>query len=54
MRRNKKRVPKKKKLRKYKGRIIKDPLTGFPVLTAGSGAPKLTSKQVAEILAEFP
>ena len=37
-----------------KGRIVKDPLTGFPVLTAGKNAPSLTSKQVAEILAEFP
>ena len=45
-------IPRKKRSRK--GRIIKDPLTGFPVLTAGPDAPKLTSKQVAEILAEFP
>jgi AbrB family looped-hinge helix DNA binding protein len=45
-------VPRKKRSRK--GRIVKDPLTGLPVLTAGPGAPKLTSKQVAEILAEFP
>lgn len=45
-------IPSKKRSRK--GRIIKDPLTGLPVLTAGPGAPKLTSKQVAEILADFP
>ncbi len=45
-------IPKKKRSRN--GRIIKDPLTGLPVLTAGPGAPKLTSKQVAEILADFP
>jgi len=45
-------TPRKKRSRK--GRIIKDPLTGLPVLTAGPGAPKLTSKQVAEILADFP
>ena len=45
-------IPKKKRSRR--GRIIKDPLTGLPVLTAGPGAPKLTSKQVAEILADFP
>jgi len=43
-----------RKQRSRKGRIIKDPLTGLPVLTAGPGAPKLTSKQVAEILADFP
>jgi AbrB family looped-hinge helix DNA binding protein len=45
-------TPRKKRSRK--GRIIKDPLTGLPVLTAGPGAPKLTSKHVAEILADFP
>jgi len=45
-------IPKKERSRK--GRIIKDPLTGLPVLTAGPGAPKLTSEQVAEILADFP
>jgi hypothetical protein len=45
-------VPKKK--RANKGRIIKDPLTGFPVLTAGKDAPELTSEDVAEILADFP
>lgn len=45
-------IPKKKRSRKVK--IVRDPITGLPVLTAGPGAPKLTSKQVAEILAEFP
>jgi AbrB family looped-hinge helix DNA binding protein len=35
-------------------RIIDDPVTGFPVLYAGPDAPILTSKQVEEILAEFP
>lgn len=45
-------IPKKRRSRKVK--IVKDPITGLPVLTAGPGAPKLTSKQVAEILAEFP
>lgn len=40
--------------RTRKGRIVRDPLTGFPVLTAGKNAPRLTSKQVADILAEFP
>jgi AbrB family looped-hinge helix DNA binding protein len=45
-------IPRKKRSRK--GRIVKDATTGLPVLTAGPGAPKLTSKQVAEILADFP
>jgi len=45
-------VPKKKRART--GRVIKDPLTGFPVLTAGKNAPELTSEDVAEILADFP
>jgi AbrB family looped-hinge helix DNA binding protein len=35
-------------------RIIKDPVTGLPVLTAGADASRLTSEQVREILAEFP
>jgi AbrB family looped-hinge helix DNA binding protein len=38
--------------------IIKDPVTGLPVLTAGLGAgsdaPRLTGEQVREILADFP
>jgi AbrB family looped-hinge helix DNA binding protein len=37
-----------------RARIIKHPVTGLPVLTAGPGAPVLTSKEVEEILAEFP
>jgi len=35
-------------------RIVKDPVTGLPVLTAGADAAKLTSEQVREILADFP
>ncbi|MGD0520648.1 MAG: AbrB/MazE/SpoVT family DNA-binding domain-containing protein [Terracidiphilus sp.] len=45
------------KLRKRplpKARIIDDPLTGLPVLSAGPDAPLLTSKEVEEILADFP
>ena len=45
-------IPMRKRSRK--ARIIRDPLTGLPVLTAGRNAPRLTSRQVAEILAEFP
>ena len=35
-------------------RIRRDSRTGLPVLTVGTKALRLTSKQVAEILAEFP
>jgi AbrB family looped-hinge helix DNA binding protein len=35
-------------------KIIADPLTGFPVLSGGPDAPVLTSKQVEEMLADFP
>ncbi|MGB2671587.1 MAG: AbrB/MazE/SpoVT family DNA-binding domain-containing protein [Candidatus Acidiferrum sp.] len=45
-------TPRKKRGRKV--RIIKDPVSGFPVLTAGPNAPILTSRQVKEILADFP
>jgi AbrB family looped-hinge helix DNA binding protein len=45
-------IPRKKRSRK--GRIIKDPLTGYPVLTAGKNAPVLTQKEVEDILSEFP
>lgn len=36
------------------GKIVADPLTGLPVLRAGVDAPPLTSKEVAEILANLP
>jgi AbrB family looped-hinge helix DNA binding protein len=39
---------------KTKGKIVTDPLTGFPALTLGPGAPVLTSKEVKDILADFP
>jgi AbrB family looped-hinge helix DNA binding protein len=42
------------KRRPHKGRIISDPLTGLPVLSAGADAPVLSSKEVEEILANFP
>ena len=45
-------MPHKKKLRK--GKIVADPVTGLPVLSAGKNAPALSSREVAEILAEFP
>jgi len=43
-----------RKIRFSKVALIVDPITGLPVLSAGEGAPHLSSKQVCEILAEFP
>jgi AbrB family looped-hinge helix DNA binding protein len=43
-----------KKKRAFKARIIKDPITGFPVLDAGPDAPVLTSEMVGEQLVDFP
>jgi AbrB family looped-hinge helix DNA binding protein len=42
------------KVRSRKARIIRDPVTRLPVLTAGPKAPNLTSAEVREILADFP
>jgi len=36
------------------GRIVADPLTGWPVLDFGPDAPELTNEQVLEMLADFP
>jgi hypothetical protein len=38
----------------FKGKIIADPETGFPVLDFGPNAPVLTSEMAAEIMANFP
>jgi AbrB family looped-hinge helix DNA binding protein len=35
-------------------RIISDPVTGLPVLSAGVDVPVLSSRDVEEILANFP
>jgi AbrB family looped-hinge helix DNA binding protein len=43
-----------RKKRAFKARIIKDPVTGFPVLYAGPDAPVLTSEMVRELLSDFP
>jgi AbrB family looped-hinge helix DNA binding protein len=43
-----------RKRRSGKARIIKDPVTGFPVLTLGPKAPILTARQVKRVLADFP
>ena len=42
------------KKRPLRARIMTDPETGLPVLHVGGNAPVLTSKEVAEILTEFP
>jgi len=43
-----------RKKRPHRVKIVRDPITGLPAFTAGSGAPPLTSKEVDEILATFP
>jgi len=45
-------IPQRKRTQKVK--IVKDSITGLPVLSAGSGASILSSKDVQEILADFP
>lgn len=42
------------KKRAKKGTIVIDPVTGFPALTLGPNAPVLTSKEVEEMLSDFP
>jgi AbrB family looped-hinge helix DNA binding protein len=43
-----------RKKRSYRARIVIDPVSGLPALTAGPDAPTLTSKDVEEILSNFP
>jgi AbrB family looped-hinge helix DNA binding protein len=38
----------------HRARIIVDPITALPALSAGAGAPVLSGKEVEEILANFP
>jgi AbrB family looped-hinge helix DNA binding protein len=45
-------TPRRKRSRQV--RILVDRITGLPVLSAGPEAPLLTSRQVREILSEFP
>lgn len=40
--------------RSRQAKIISDPVTGLPVLSAGADAPLLRSREVDEILANFP
>ena len=43
-----------RRARRRKARILVDPITGLPVLSAGPDAPTLSSKEVDEILSNFP
>lgn len=45
-------IPQRK--RPHKAKVVKDPITGLPVLSVGPSAPVLSSKEVREILADFP
>jgi AbrB family looped-hinge helix DNA binding protein len=42
------------KKRPHRVKIVTDPVTGLPALSAGPDAPPLSSKEVEEILANFP
>ena len=37
-----------------KAKIVIDPVSGLPAVTLGPGAPVLTSKEVKEMLVDFP
>ena len=39
---------------RHKTRIMTDPVTGLPALSAGPDAPVLSNPEVQEILANFP
>jgi len=43
-----------RKKRRPPVKIVTDPITRFPVLSAGSDAPVLSSAEVEEILTNFP
>jgi AbrB family looped-hinge helix DNA binding protein len=45
-------TPQRKRTQKVK--IVKDSITGLPVLSAGPKASTLSSREVREILADFP
>ena len=45
-------TPRRKPARR--ARIVTDPVTGLPVLTVGPEGPKLTSREVRTMLADFP
>jgi hypothetical protein len=43
-----------RKKRAHRAKLVIDPVTGLPALSAGPDAPTLSSKEVEEILANFP
>jgi len=45
-------TPRRKRSRTAK--IVTDPITGLPALSAGADAPVLSSKEVEEIIRSFP
>ena len=42
------------KKRSHRVKFVIDPVTGLPALSAGANAPALSSKEVDEILTNFP
>lgn len=40
--------------RAHRVKLVTDPVTGLPALSAGPSAPPLSSKEVEEILTNFP
>lgn len=40
--------------RPHRAKLVTDPATGLPALSAGPDAPVLSSREVEEILANFP
>jgi AbrB family looped-hinge helix DNA binding protein len=40
--------------RRFEFKVIPDPVTGMPVISAEGDVPLLTSEDVADILADFP
>jgi AbrB family looped-hinge helix DNA binding protein len=42
------------KKRSHRVKLMTDPVTGFPALSAGPNASTLSSKEVEEILTNFP
>ena len=43
-----------KQRRHFEFKVIPDPVTGMPVISAEGDVPLLTSEDVADILADFP
>jgi AbrB family looped-hinge helix DNA binding protein len=43
-----------RRAKRLKAKIIKDPISGYPVVSSVKNAPKLTNRQVRELLADFP